>query len=588
MKVRSVLIGVVMVFASLGAWAKSTAEPPIYFYLSPLTAQYQQAKGSSNNTSLMIWRKYLRRACQCFTEVGREELIGKLKPGILILASSEVLDAQERQAIRDFAASGGSLLATWMTGTRDATGAWVGYDFLGELFKVRVTGEFRRPNNDHWFMMPFGDGPLSWSIPSGRRMYMGDAVQNMLRIESPHLAAVSMNWNREKDDEGDIGTVAYHETDKNRSAYFSFPEAAWGFTSQAEILSMLDNTIAWLRRQPKAFKAAWPNGKEAAHLMEMDTEDKFFSAPSFAKDLESIGARGTFYSLTSEAIKYPKIVKELLARGHEIAYHADVHIGFAKDDPAKQEARILNMQKQMRSILGDDVRLATGFRAPTESYDVNTEILLQKHGIEHHAADPSSTEDRLPFFSKANPALGPEDALVVLPRTQYDDVSYAKLGFSPPKVLETMKHDLDLVVKGGALGLLSVHTQHYVDDGMLPKVMPAYVKHVQTYQDRLWIARGDQMAKWWRERERVKVKQLDRSKDSGPHQDMVIQLSVAQPGQVRGLTVMVTNPFKNALPTVRTRQGHADGVKIHPVDAFRTALIFEVLPVGEFEYLVRF
>jgi hypothetical protein len=96
------------------------------------------------------------------------------------------------------------------------------------------------------------------------------------------------------------------------------------------------------------------------------------------------------------------------------------------------------------------------------------------------------------------------------------------------------------------------------------------------------------MAKWWRERERVKVKQLDRSKDSGPHQDMVIQLSVAQPGQVRGLTVMVTNPFKNALPTVRTRQGHADGVKIHPVDAFRTALIFEVLPVGEFEYLVRF
>lgn len=588
MKLPVVLVWLLLSFSAVGVWAKSATEPPIYLYLSPLTTQYHHAKGNSSHTSVAIWRKYLRKACKCFTEVNRDELLGKLPSGILVLASSELLDEQERQSIRDFAAAGGSLLATWMTGTRDAKGEWVGYDFLDEMFKVRVAGEFRRPNNEHWFMMPFGDSPLSWSIPAGRRMYMGDAVQNMLRIESPHLAAVSMNWNREKDDEGPIGTVAYHESDSSRSAYFSFPEAAWGFTSQTEIVAMLDNTLAWLGRQPKVFKAAWPNGKEAAHLMEMDTEDKFFSAPNFAQDLESIGVRGTFYSLTSEAIKYPQLVKELLRRGHDIGYHADVHIGFAKEEPAKQEARILNMQQQMRSILGDDVRLATGFRAPTESYDVHTEILLRQHGIEHHAADPSSTEDRLPFFSKSNPSLGPEQALVVLPRTQYDDVSYAKLGFTPPQVLETLKHDLDLVVRSGAFGLLSVHTQHYVDEGMLPKVMPAYMQHVKTYQHRIWIPRGDQIANWWRERERVTVQQLKPGKDAAKSPDIVVQLSVAAPGQVKGLTVMVINPIKNTLPTVRTRQGPAQGVKVQPVDAFRTALVFDSLPAGEFEYLVRF
>jgi len=582
MRLRVVLIWLVMSFSALSAGAKSSSDPPIYFYLSPLTTQYLHAKGSSNNASLAIWRKYLRKACQCFTEVNRAELLGKLKPGVLILASSELLDAQEREAIREFAASGGSLLATWMTGTRGAQGEWVGYDFLDELFKVRVVGEFRRPNNEHWFMMPFGDGPLSWSIPAGRRMYMGDAVQNMLRIDSPNLAAVSMNWNREKDEEGANGTVSFHESDNHRSAYFSFPESAWGFTSQTEIVSMLDNTLAWLRRQPKVFKAAWPDAKQATHLMEMDTEDKFFSAPTFARDLESIGARGTFYSLTSEAIKFPGVVKDLLARGHEIAYHADVHIGFAKDDPGKQEARILNMQRQMQTILGGDARLATGFRAPTESYDANTERIMRKHGIEHHAADPSSTEDRLPFFSKVDPTLGPEQALVVLPRTQYDDVSYVGLGFSPKKVLETLKYDLDLVVKGGAFGLLSVHTQNYIDAGLLPKVMPDYVKYVETYKDRIWIPRADQIATWWRKRERVKVKQLDQGKD------IVVQLSVAAPGQVERLTVMLINPVKNTVPTVRARNGPAKGVRVQPVDAFRSALVFESLQAGEFEYWVRY
>ncbi|MDP2417125.1 MAG: polysaccharide deacetylase family protein [Hydrogenophaga sp.] len=581
MKAQLVLIWLTMLFPISSAWAKSASEPPIYFYLSPLTAQYLHAKGSNNNASLTIWRKYLRKACQCFTEVGREELLGTLKPGVLILASTELLDAEERQAIRAFAASGGSLLATWMTGTRGAQGEWVGYDFLDELFKVRVVGEFRRPNNEHWFMIPFGDGPLSWSIPAGRRMYMGETVHNMLRIESPHLAAVNMNWNREKDDEGANGTVAFHESDTHRSAYFSFPEA-WGFTSQQGIISILDNTLAWLRRQPKAFKAAWPHGKQAAHLMEMDTEDKFFSAPNFAKDLESIGVRGTFYSLTSEAIKFPEVVKDLLARGHEIAYHADVHIGFAKDAPAKQEARIINMRQQMQTILGENIHLATGFRAPTESYDANTELIMRKHGIEHHAANPSSTEDRLPFFSKVDPSLGPEQALVVLPRTQYDDVNYTGMGFSPEKVLSTLKYDLDLVVMGGAFGLLSVHTQNYINEGLLPKVMPDYVKYVETYKDRLWIPRGDQIATWWRQRERVKVKQLEEGKD------IVVKLSVAEPGQVTGLTVMLTNPRKNVRPTVSPRSRSAIGVKVVAVDPFRTALVFDLPKAGEFEYLVRF
>ena len=595
---RFVLVCIGLVFLSAAAFANTPTDKPIYLYGSPLTVEYLKANGTSNNTALTMWRKYLRKACRCFEEITRAELLGKLKPGLLILASSEVLDDEERKAIQGFAASGGSLLATGLTGTRGGKGELKGHDFVNALFKMRVKGEFVRTNNEDWFMMPFGDGPLTWAMPAQRRMYMGDAAQNMLRVESTNVAAVVMNWDREKDEIGPNGVIAFNETDKYRGVFFGFPESAWNFAKPSELLAILDGTISWLQREPRLVKSAWPNANIAAHLMEMDTEDKFFSAPNFAKDLESIGVRGTFYSVTSEAAKYPDVVKELIARGHEMAYHADVHLGFEGVRPAKQDERIKNMVAEMTTLVGPDTpRLATGFRAPTESYDAVTEIMLRKHGMLHHAADPSSTEDRLPFFSKVEPKLGPDQALVVLPRTQYDDVSYTALDFTVKEVLSNLKYDLDLVVQGGAFGLLSVHTQNYVDEGMLPKVMPDYMKYVATYKDRIWIPRADQIAAWWRKRALVSVtqvtqvktvKQAENQERQPQSKDIVLQMSVAAPGNVEGLTVFVMNPKSGVIPAVQARSGSAAKVRVKLVDAFRSALVFDKLDTGNFEYVIRY
>ena len=595
---RFVLVCIGLVFLSAAAFANTPTDKPIYLYGSPLTVEYLKANGTSNNTALTMWRKYLRKACRCFEEITRAELLGKLKPGLLILASSEVLDDEERKAIQGFAASGGSLLATGLTGTRGGKGELKGHDFVNALFKMRVKGEFVRTNNEDWFMMPFGDGPLTWAMPAQRRMYMGDAAQNMLRVESTNVAAVVMNWDREKDEIGPNGVIAFNETDKYRGVFFGFPESAWNFAKPSELLAILDGTISWLQREARLVKSAWPNANIAAHLMEMDTEDKFFSAPNFAKDLELIGVRGTFYSVTSEAAKYPDVVKQLLARGHEMAYHADVHLGFEGVRPAKQDERIKNMVAEMTTLVGPDTpRLATGFRAPTESYDAVTEIMLRKHGMLHHAADPSSTEDRLPFFSKVEPKLGPDQALVVLPRTQYDDVSYTALDFTVKEVLSNLKYDLDLVVQGGAFGLLSVHTQNYVDEGMLPKVMPDYMKYVATYKDRIWIPRADQIAAWWRKRALVSVtqvtqvktvKQAENQERQPQSKDIVLQMSVAAPGNVEGLTVFVMNPKSGVIPAVQARSGSAAKVRVKLVDAFRSALVFDKLDTGNFEYVIRY
>ncbi|MDT8990057.1 polysaccharide deacetylase family protein [Curvibacter sp. APW13] len=566
----------------MGAFATDRSGPLqlIYLYNSPHTAQLIKSQESSYENTLGRWRKYLKRYGKASRDLSRDDLVAGVEPGVLILASAQVLDEQEKRAIQSFADRGGSIWGTWAIGSRDPSGRFLGYEYLEHLFQLRVLGKYKV--DTEWFLMPFGDGPLTWPVPAGRRMSVGDISDEMLiRVQSDNLAAVFMDWMRTKEQAGPGGAIAFHESSTARFVYYAFPERVWNYHKQADWNAILDSTIAWLRREPRLFKGAWPDGRAAAHLMEMDTEDKFFSAPNFAKDLESIGVKGTFYCLTSMAVRYPDIVRDLRARGHEIAYHADVHFGFKDLDPAEQEMRVLNMKAQMKTILGDATGEATGFRAPTESYDAVTERILRRNGILHHAADPSATQDRLPFFSSAEPGLGPSAALVVLPRTQFDDVNFMRMLYGPARVEESLAYDLDLAVRSGAFSLLSVHTQNYVDGGLMAGTMGNYMKRVAEYKDRLWVARGDQIAAWWRTREPVKIQQ--RTGDG-----FIAFSADGTSGSIpSGLSVIVTHPRKGISPVVTLADGKPAKVQVKAMDAYRSAIVLDAQSPTS-ELFVRF
>jgi hypothetical protein len=549
-------------------WATELSGGVLYFYRSQATDQYFTSQGQSYEKIIKRWRPYLKKYKEHTRELTRDQLLAGVPSGVLILPTAVALDAQERAAILRFAALGGSLLGSGLVGTRDAQGHFVGLDFLHSTFHVRSHGFF--PVNDDTFFMPFGDGPVTWPIPASRRMPISNTEGNLLRISGNHEAAVAMDWSRSIQAEP-YGVMAFDETGKSRIAFLSVADSAWPNSKDAFLL--LDATIAWLRREPQAYKAAWPMGYEASHLIEMDTEDQFYSAPSFAQHLENEGFKGTFYSLTSEAVRVPDVVRDLIKRGHEIAYHADVHLGFKGDSAGEQELRIRFMKQQMQVILGDRAKEATGFRAPTESYDKTTEILLRKYGLLHHAADESAHEDRLPFFSVSEPGVPPDQALVVLPRTQLDDVNFKDMKLTPEQVNTILNHDLDLTVRSGAFGLLSVHSQNYVEGGLMLHTMGDYIHKVASYRDRLWVARGDEITSWWRQREAVQVDQ------QWLNNGLQVSVINTNSGPVAGLTVFVTLPGRNASLRVATTP-RATAVRTKPVDAFRTALIFDNLPPG--------
>lgn len=558
-----------------GATGDATgAAVPIYLYTSPTTENYFRQQKQFYSAIPQRWRQFLKRYSPHVREIGRDELLTGVPTGVLILPTAVALDTQEKTAIETFAAKGGSLFGNGQIGSRDEQGRDTGLDFLHRTFRVRTHGFFAA--SDDTFVMPFGDGPITWTIPAGRRMPITVVPESVLRIEAENAAAVLMDWSRSIPTQP-YDVMAFDETATHRVAYFSFPDTAWSL--KADVALLLTATIDWLRREPHAHKAAWPNGYVASHLIEMDTEDKFFSAPSFAKHLESEGFKGTFYCVTSLAAVLPNVVRDLIERGHEIAYHADVHFGFKNVTPGEQELRIRFMTQQMGAVLGARAHEATGFRAPTESYDKTTEMLLRKYGVLHHAADESAHDDRLPFFSLSEPGLPPDKALVVLPRSQLDDVSFMHLKYTPEQVTATLNHDLALMVRSGSFSLLSVHSQNYIDGGLMMLTMGDYVRKVATYRDRLWVARGDEITQWWRQRETVQLSQNLR--------DGAVFVTLESAVSVPGLTVFVTLPKKNATVSVLTKP-HNTAVRIKPIDAYRVALIFEQLPPGKTQAKIKF
>lgn len=556
---------------------------PVYLYSSPITAAFFSANGTSYEALKTRWREYLRTYYgKAYREVSRADLLAGLQPGVLVLGSAVLLDDKERKAINSFAETGGSILATWGTGARDGRGKWAGYGFIEDLFQMKVVGPITQDDNLR-FLNTFGDHPLTWAIPGGERIFLGEIAETPLRVNSPNLAGRYFDWQRFPAPKDSNGAIAYLEKGNSRRVYLGFSESSWEYDERLELPKVADSIIAWLRRQPMVYKSTWPDGELSAQLLEMDTEDKFANALNFAKDLDAANIRGTFYSLTGIALKNREVV-EKLAQKHEIGYHAEIHVGFKGKETQAQQERLDTMVSEMREVVGTRaLPKITGFRAPTESWDQTTEKLLRKIGIRHHVTDPAASESRVPSFSRSEPALSTEDAIVILPRTQMDDLNYQGLKLSFEKASELLSLDFDYLHEAGALGVLSVHSQNYAPEGLMAKLTPPYLKRLQEHREDTWAASGEEIAAWWRSRERVV---FDPFKNSVSN----FSFEVRAPGNVKGLTFFVTHPAIDKAPkSVRPAQSDSPQPKLVRIDAYRSALIFkETLKAGRYGYNLEF
>jgi peptidoglycan/xylan/chitin deacetylase (PgdA/CDA1 family) len=551
----------------------------IILYAAPSTKTYFAGIGGNYDVLLTPWRDYFLNRKRDFKELQDVSQLREQKNGVLILPSAVALSDDERNEMAAFRARGGAILATWATGTRNDKGAWEGWQFLDTL-GVKYLGEVSADKDVNNLILT-GESPVSNTHPSGQRIFMSKTSERLLRVKGEVVAGRFMNWARTTDEElrGE-GAIVFSEIAANsgRTAFFAFAESAWESHPLATY-NLIDDALQWLKREPAIVRGAWPNGKLAAQVVEMDTEQDFSNALPFASMMQSMGYPATFYVLTSVGKLFPDVLTKL-SRDFEIGFHGDVHVGFKGQPANQQEKRMQTMRAEMASVI-PDLKSMTGFRAPTEGYDGTTEQLLQKFGFRHHTADPNRTEGRLPILAKLD-GVESKDSLVILPRTQRDDINLYWEKLSVEQTTKALIDDTDLAIDTGALGLLSIHSQNFNADGILIKAMPGFLEHLKQRRDPLWIASAGQVSDWWRERERLKLS----SSYIGKRLEFNITVTGEKP--LNGASLILMLPQKGIFPTIQSLKIGTIKPAISKIDNYRAVVILGTLNPGNYAYQVTF
>ena len=559
--------------------ALSLSNGTVLLYTAPQTQAYFKSMGGNYDMLLTPWREYLRQRTWDFKEINDTADLSKHRNGVLILASAVALGDQERRDIQSFQEQGGAVLATWATGTRKGNGDWDGWKFLQD-FGVSVLGEIPA-NSEANHLILSGESPLSHTLPAGQRVYLVKTSEPVFRFKAEATVAQSMGWARVVDPERrEEGAAVYAERSPStgRVAAFAFAESTWE-SHPLPIFPLLDDTIKWLQRDPSATLAAWPQGKRSAQVIEMDTEEGFSNALSFANMARAANIPASFYVLSSVAKLNPDLLR-ILARDFDVGYHGDIHISFKGQTASAQERRLLAMRADLTHVVAQ-ANAWPGFRAPTEGYDATTEQLLQKLGFKYHVADPNRTDGRLPLMARLE-GVGAEQSLVVLPRTQRDDLNLHWERLTPEETSQALIDDAMHAHQTGALALLSIHSQNFGPEGVLARSMPALLNYLRSLGPSVWLASGTQVAQWWRNRERVKLS----TSFTGKRLELNITVRGDQP--VQGASIIVYLPYKGGIPAVNSTKIGGTRPTVTKLDDYRAALIFDELKPGNHAFQATF
>ena len=556
------------------------SEGSVYLYRSPATERYFASVGGDYAVLLNPWRAYFSTRGKTFREIDNLADVPDKAGNVLVLPSAVALGSEERSRIAGFQNAGGGVVATWASGSRDGAGEWQGWAFMQEL-GVYVLGEIPSQSDDRQLTIT-GETPITLNMTPGQRVWMSRTSEPLLRFRGEAVAARFTNWTRTAPDERkEEGAIVFTERRNSRTVAFAFSESVWAAAPTATY-ELIDNSLAWLQRQPGIALANWPGGHRAAQIVEMDTEQDFQNGRQLVSMLAQARIPATFFVLTSLAAQYAEDLR-VYARDYEIAYHGDTHVSF-KDQPApEQERRIQVMKSQLASVAPDAATRAIGFRAPFEGYDATTERILQRNGIRYHVADPSRSDGQLPIFARMQD-VAQEDELLVIPRTQRDDFNLLSQANTPDPLLRLLLADLNETVRLGSLGLLSVHSQNFAPGSPLSVAMPVYLADVasKARSGLLWAASGAQVDAWWRDRRRFTVTGVLR----GHRLEMDVTVKGERP--VEGASVVVMLPYRRATASVRnTKVGEPQPV-VRPIDDFRSQFVFTSLKPGNYAYQINF
>lgn len=202
----------------------------------------------------------------------------------------------------------------------------------------------------------------------------------------------------------------------------------------------------------------WRPGKWGASItIDVDSHHGLRRAPHLADAVERRGYRGCFYIVGEAILAEPGIVRDLVARGHEIGSHDVVHdnrLAYLPNDV--MEKRLAAARHSIDTYGG------VGFRSPS---------LLRSHrlleAVGRHFAYDSSTCDTDLEFARGCTTVFPFAGhnCLEIPITLPMDSSLTYVGYSPRAVVAAWQQKCDYVRSAGGLAVLTIHSEPHLCGG---------------------------------------------------------------------------------------------------------------------------
>ena len=462
-----------------------------HLYESPRSARFFPDRGYYHDL-LARWESLLGGIGAGVRRLSGPAAIDSLAEGqFLVIPAAVCLDDDERDALDRHSERGGSLLATWALGARDAECDWLGYGLLRDLADAETIGtlEERPPT---YLVAPHGS-VIAAGLPPGSRIEFKTEPWITLRADASRIFWSDWALNPRPAPEGGAGGAGVARTLDSgaRIAWFGYRlDVAASPRDQRLVDRLVQNAALWAAGHIVADVEPWPGGYRAALAVTQDVEHSFKNSRRLARRFSQLDIPVTFFVVTQLALEHPELAPTLRAAG-EIGSHSVDHRQTAGRRRTTQLAGANQARADIAAWSGE---LPLGFRPPRELFDSLTLEAWRRAGGTYVAASNNARSAAPEIFDLES------GAIVLLPRVVDDDytVMVTRGQTRPDSLRAAFTSALEKIRSLGGLDLLTVHTQ-LIDSQRRVDAVESAVHTAQEMGD-VWIAGAGAIADWWMHR----------------------------------------------------------------------------------------
>jgi len=207
--------------------------------------------------------------------------------------------------------------------------------------------------------------------------------------------------------------------------------------------------------------------------------------------LERYGVHATFFIPGWVAERNEALVKDVVARGHEVAHHSYSHRWIVNITPEEEREEMERGMEVLTRITGHRPR---GWRSPAAEFSDITLDLIKEYGFDYSSN----------FFDDDSPYLleigGQRTDIVELPfRWVLDDAPFWQYSIvlpgrtlqAPSAVLEAWKSEFDVLYAEDRMMMLGMHPEIIGQPSRI-KVLEGLIEHALAHPN-VWIDRCDRI-----------------------------------------------------------------------------------------------